>query len=72
MNYVLDACAMIAVLDGEEGADIVKELFEKAEAGEVTVSMHAVNVLEVYSWRGFNTPRLCRGYKGIKPETNTL
>jgi hypothetical protein len=25
-----------------------------------------------YSWRGFNTPRLCRGHKGIKPETNTL
>jgi predicted nucleic acid-binding protein len=48
MNYILDACAMIAVLDGKEGADIVKELFEKAEAGEATVAMHAVNVLEVY------------------------
>jgi PIN domain nuclease of toxin-antitoxin system len=48
MNYVLDACAMIAVLNGEEGAGIIKELFEKAETGEVTVSMHAVNVLEVY------------------------
>jgi uncharacterized protein with PIN domain len=48
MNYLLDACAMIAVLNGEKGADIVKELFEKAESGEVTVSMHAVNVLEVY------------------------
>ncbi|MDR1046564.1 MAG: type II toxin-antitoxin system VapC family toxin [Treponema sp.] len=48
MNYVLDACAMIAVLNGEEGAGVVKELFEKAEAGEVTVSMHSVNVLEVY------------------------
>jgi hypothetical protein len=41
MNYVLDACAMIAVLNGEEGAGVVKELFEKAEAGEITVSMHA-------------------------------
>jgi hypothetical protein len=26
----------------------------------------------LYSWRGINTPRLCRGYKGIKPESNTL
>jgi predicted nucleic acid-binding protein len=48
MNYILDACAMIAVLNGEDGAGIVKELFEKAESGEATVSMHAVNVLEVY------------------------
>jgi predicted nucleic acid-binding protein len=48
MNYVLDACAMIAILNGEEGAGVVKELFEKAEAGEATVFMHAVNVLEVY------------------------
>ena len=25
-----------------------------------------------YSWRGFNTPPLCGGHKGIKPETNTF
>jgi PIN domain nuclease of toxin-antitoxin system len=27
MNYLLDACAMIAVLNGEEGAGIVTEYF---------------------------------------------
>jgi predicted nucleic acid-binding protein len=48
MNYLLDACAMIAVLNGEKGAGIVRELFEKAEAGEITMVMHTVNVLEVY------------------------
>jgi predicted nucleic acid-binding protein len=48
MNYVLDACAVIALLDGEEGAEIVKDLFEKAEAGKITVYIHSVNLLEVY------------------------
>jgi predicted nucleic acid-binding protein len=48
MNYVLDACAVIALLNGEEGAEIVKDLFEKAEAGEITVYIHSVNLLEVY------------------------
>jgi predicted nucleic acid-binding protein len=48
MNYVLDACAVIALLDGEEGAEIVKDLFEKAEAGEITVYIHSVNLLEIY------------------------
>ena len=24
------------------------------------------------SWRGFHTPRLCRGYKGMKPESDTF
>jgi predicted nucleic acid-binding protein len=48
MNYVLDACAVIALLDGEKGAEIVKDLLEKAEAGEITVYIHSVNLLEVY------------------------
>jgi hypothetical protein len=39
---------MIAILNGEEGAGVVKELFEKAEAGEAAIFMHGVNVLEVY------------------------
>jgi hypothetical protein len=31
----------------------------------------AILLMLFYSWRGFNTLRLCRGYKGIKPESNT-
>ncbi|MDR1949681.1 MAG: hypothetical protein LBQ38_09830, partial [Spirochaetaceae bacterium] len=27
---------------------------------------------ELDSWRGFHTPQLCCGYKGMKPESNTL
>ncbi|MCL2382228.1 MAG: hypothetical protein FWC64_11690 [Treponema sp.] len=32
----------------EEGADIVNNLLDQAERGEITLSMNAVNLLEVY------------------------
>jgi len=46
--YVLDACALIAVLTNEPDADAVKNLLQKAMNGEIKVSMHKVNFLEVY------------------------
>jgi PIN domain nuclease of toxin-antitoxin system len=46
--YVLDACALIAVLNGEPGAEIVKPLLDACEAHEITIHMSAVQVLEVY------------------------
>ncbi|MCL2765575.1 MAG: PIN domain-containing protein [Treponema sp.] len=48
MNYVLDACALIAFLDDEEGADIIEDLLDKSAAGDVSVYMSIVNLLEVY------------------------
>ena len=47
-TYVLDACAMIAVLSDEPGADIVEEIYEKANSGEVVLAMNKINLLEVY------------------------
>ena len=47
-DYILDACALLAFLKDEEGADVVRDIFDKAERGEVTVSMNAVNLIEVY------------------------
>jgi len=46
--YVLDACSLISVLTNEEGADIVKDLLQKAVNVEVKILMHKVNFLEVY------------------------
>jgi predicted nucleic acid-binding protein len=46
--YVLDACAVIAFLDRESGADIVASLIQKAEAGEIYIYMTSIQVLEVY------------------------
>jgi len=46
--YVLDACAMVALLNGEEGADAVNNLFQQAIKGEVNLYMSIINLLEVY------------------------
>jgi predicted nucleic acid-binding protein len=46
--YVLDACALIALLDDEEGKDKIDELFTKARAGEISLYINIINLLEVY------------------------
>jgi len=46
--YVLDACALIAALSDEAGADIVVDVYKKVLSGEAELVMHAVNLLEVY------------------------
>jgi PIN domain nuclease of toxin-antitoxin system len=48
MNYVLDACALFAVINKEAGADRVQSILSEAEAGTATVLMSIINVLEVY------------------------
>jgi PIN domain nuclease of toxin-antitoxin system len=47
-NYVLDACALIAVFKREDGALKVNALFEKAIIGDAFLSMSIYNMLEVY------------------------
>jgi len=47
-NYLLDACALLAFYDSEEGADVVRGLLKSAEHGEITLSMNAANLIEVY------------------------
>jgi predicted nucleic acid-binding protein len=47
-NYLLDACALIAFSDGEEGEPVVKELLQRARRGEINISIHAANLIEVY------------------------
>ena len=46
--YVLDACSLIALLTNEDGADVVKNLLQKAINGEIKVLMHKINFFEVY------------------------
>ena len=48
MNYFLDACALLAFLNDENGADKIEDLLNKAAANTVSVSMSVVNLLEVY------------------------
>ena len=47
-DYLLDACAIIACLNDEIGADIVERLLEQALDGNVSLYMCHVNLLEVY------------------------
>ena len=47
-SYVLDACALVALLKGENGAEKIDRLFQQATVGEVTLCMSIVNLLEVY------------------------
>ena len=47
-NYLLDACAVLAYLDDEEGSDAVSKLFDKARRKEIILSMNAANLVEVY------------------------
>ena len=44
-NYVLDACALIAYLFEEEGAQTISDMLDKQDCD---IYMHAVNLLEVY------------------------
>jgi predicted nucleic acid-binding protein len=47
MTYILDACALIALLNEEEGQDIVDGLFHQAAAGSITLYMNVINLIEV-------------------------
>jgi len=47
-SYVLDACALIALFDDEPGADIVEDLINQAKNNEITLTMNAANLIEVY------------------------
>jgi predicted nucleic acid-binding protein len=48
MDYVFDACAVIALLNDENGADTVAGLINHAAAGADRIFMNVVQVLEVY------------------------
>jgi len=45
---VLDACALIAYIKDEEGADIVADVIDDAEAGRVVLLINRINLLEIY------------------------
>ena len=48
--YLLDACALLAFLNNEfgRGYEKVKDLFDRAVKGEITLCMSLVNLVEVY------------------------
>ena len=47
-HYVLDACALLALLRNEPGADKVAAAINAANNSEADIVMHKANLLEVY------------------------
>ncbi|MDR3277923.1 MAG: PIN domain-containing protein [Oscillospiraceae bacterium] len=47
-RYVLDACALIALLQDETGAEHVAAVINAAYRGEAIITMNKLNLLEVY------------------------
>jgi PIN domain nuclease of toxin-antitoxin system len=45
--YVLDACAMVALINKEEGSEVVDSLFQQAVKGEIKLYISIINLLEV-------------------------
>jgi PIN domain nuclease of toxin-antitoxin system len=54
--YILDACALIALLSDEDGADKVATAYNEADSNNVKIMMNVVNLLEVYYdfYRAYN------------------
>jgi predicted nucleic acid-binding protein len=48
MTYVLDACALLALIKREAGSDVIEALFQRALVGEDVIFMSIVNLLEVF------------------------
>ncbi|MDR1133725.1 MAG: PIN domain-containing protein [Synergistaceae bacterium] len=48
VRYILDACAIIALLKDEAGSEEVSTIFNDAFKGETLISMNKINLLEVY------------------------
>jgi predicted nucleic acid-binding protein len=46
--YVFDACALIALFNEEEGADVVADLIMQSNTREIHIYMSVIQVLEVY------------------------
>jgi len=48
LKYVFDACALIAVLKKEKGADKINSLLEEAIIGQSEIFMSSINLIEVH------------------------
>ena len=47
-TYVIDACALLAFLNDEPGANVLDALLQQAKSGECTLFMPKLNILEIY------------------------
>jgi predicted nucleic acid-binding protein len=48
LTYVLDACALLALIKKETGYQTVDQLLQKCVKGETRLYLNSINLLEVY------------------------
>jgi predicted nucleic acid-binding protein len=48
LTYVLDACALLALIKKEDGYQTVDQLLQECAKGEIALYLNSVNFLEVY------------------------
>ncbi|MDR1159512.1 MAG: type II toxin-antitoxin system VapC family toxin [Syntrophomonadaceae bacterium] len=48
LNYIFDACALISLIKNEAAFDQVNGLLARAAAGEISIFMSIINLVEVY------------------------
>jgi len=48
MHYILDACALLIIFNGEPGAQKVLDLLDQAETGIIRLSMSIVQLTEIF------------------------
>ena len=46
--YILDACALIAYFNGEQGAVVIRDCLRGLSNGSILLLIHKINLLEVY------------------------
>lgn len=47
-RFVIDACALIAYFNDEEGASVVTDILNRARGGEIDLYAASVNIYELY------------------------
>jgi predicted nucleic acid-binding protein len=48
LNYIFDACALIALFKQEKGTDKIEALFKEASTGQTVIYMNIINLIEVH------------------------
>lgn len=66
--YVLDACALIALFNNEQGADNVEKVLREAVYGAAEVYLNKINLYEVYygTYRASGRQKADEAYSLIK------
>jgi predicted nucleic acid-binding protein len=66
--FILDVCAIIALLAGEQGAENVKKIIQDAIEEKIILKINQINLLEVYYHicKDYNQEEASKAIKKIK------